>query len=334
MAEGSLSNSDNHETGRPRFGTRNLPLDGDVFQHNAWDNVTWDEEQEKLAQQKVDENSIVTISYEEFLKYETEADKYWDKFYGIHNNKFFKDRHWLLIEFPELAPNTVKQNIERPMRAALTDEDKSHGDKHIKILNLPCKDSCRIFEIGCGVGNTVFPILMYNTDPKLFVYCCDFSMKAIDILQQNPAYDVDRCKAFVLDVTQESWTTPFEPESLDIVILIFVLSAIHPDKMQHVVQQIHKYLKPGGIVLFRDYGRYDLAQLRFKKGNCLDKNFYVRGDGTKVYFFLHEEIRKLFTSNGFIEEQNFVDRRLQVNRGKQLRMYRVWVQAKYRKVPS
>lgn len=39
-----------------------------------------------------------------------------------------------------------------------------------------------------------------------------------------------RCKAFVLDVTQETWTTPFEPESLDIIVLIFILSAIHPDK--------------------------------------------------------------------------------------------------------
>ena len=35
-------------------------------------------------------------------------------------------------------------------------------------------------------------------------------------------------------------------ESLDIVILIFVLSALHPDELKAAIKKIAKVLKPGG----------------------------------------------------------------------------------------
>lgn len=126
------------------------------------DDVPWDEEREKEALEKVNKNSEIKFTDDQLNKYENEADKYWDAFYDIHQNRFFKDRHWLFTEFPELAPQ-----IE-------TDQKRY------------------IFEIGCGVGNTVFPILQYSKEPNLFVYCSDFSSKAIDILKEAPEYDTQR----------------------------------------------------------------------------------------------------------------------------------------------
>ena len=33
------------------------------------------------------------------------------------------------------------------------------------------------------LGNTVFPILEYNNNPNLAVYCCDFSPQAIGLVK-------------------------------------------------------------------------------------------------------------------------------------------------------
>ncbi|XP_062130847.1 tRNA N(3)-methylcytidine methyltransferase Mettl2 isoform X1 [Drosophila sulfurigaster albostrigata] len=284
-------------------GDRILTDASEVFEFNAWDHVQWDTDQEEAAQAAVQKNSTVKMSDDQRERFQSDAPKFWNSFYGIHDNGFFKDRHWLLTEFPELAPNEAN--------------DKTQPRS--------------IFELGCGVGNTIFPILELSSETQLRVYGCDFSERAIEILRSQRQFDAKRCEVFVMDATEEQWKVPFEENSQDIIVMIFVLSAIEPSKMQRVLENCYRYLKPGGLLLFRDYGRYDLAQLRFKSGKCLEDNFYVRGDGTMVYFFTEQEIRDMFSKTGLKEEQLIVDRRLQVNRGRGLKMYRVWIQTKFRK---
>lgn len=49
-------------------------------------------------------------------------------------------------------------------------------------------------------------------------------------IQNNAEYDSSRCFAFVHDLCNDQSPFPMPEESLDIVILIFVLSAILPEK--------------------------------------------------------------------------------------------------------
>jgi tRNAThr (cytosine32-N3)-methyltransferase len=144
--------------------------------------------------------------------------------------------------------------------------------------------------------------------------------------------------------------------SVDVVVLIFILSALAPDQWNSALRNIYRVLKPGGEVLFRDYGRGDLAQVRFRKSRYMEENFYVRGDGTRVYFFEKEELADMWgnwtpehelqvdskeigderddqiVTQGVFEVMDLgVDRRLIVNRQRKLKMYRCWMQGRFRK---
>lgn len=48
--------------------------------------------------------------------------------------------------------------------------------------------------------------------------------------QTNPEYDPGRCLAFVHDLSDVEANYPVPDGTLDVIVLIFVLSALHPDK--------------------------------------------------------------------------------------------------------
>jgi len=99
-------------------------------------------------------------------KLEIDAQRNWDIFYKRNETRFFKDRHWTTREFQELL-----------------DQEES-GEKRT------------LFEVGCGVGNLVFPLLEEQTSEegcftngRFYFYACDFSPRAVDFVRSNPLYD-------------------------------------------------------------------------------------------------------------------------------------------------
>ena len=180
------------------------------------------------------------------------------------------------------------------------------------------------------------------------------------------------------DVAGEELPEGLEEGSVDVVLLIFVFSALSPQQWAAAKRNVWRLLRPAGEVCFRDYGKGDLAQVRFKKGRWMEGNFYVRGDGTRVYFFGEEELKTIWKGEGRSarEEESVgnqdndrkgeaqtgfsdgndgteesrayahqelaqaptfevvslgVDRRLLINRQRKLKMYRCWMQGRFRK---
>lgn len=183
-----------------------------------------------------------------------------------------------------------------------------------------------VLELGCGYGSAIFPILAEC--PNVHAQVCDFSAHAIDILQRSVQYDPTRCRAFVCDIAQEE-LFGVAPQSIDIVLMVFVLSALPPESFDQALRKIFAAMRPGGIVCFRDYGLYDLAMRRNAKK--LGPNLYYRSDGTLAFFFSRERLTELFEQAGFRTLENeYCTVRLR-NRKKGVTMDRVWLHAKFQK---
>ena len=254
----------------------------------------WNEDLEKEALEIIKENSDNMESFEEFIDTQN---KNWEKFYKFNKTNFFKDRHYILEEFLELK-----------------------NDKRDKIT---------LLDMGCGVGNSFYPLI--TRLPNLYVNAFDFSKRAVNMAKTHPMYEKEkhRINLYDLDLVKDE----IPNKNNDYGILMFVLSAIKPEEHEKVIEKISKVINKDGILYFRDYARYDMAQIRFakRKKNRVGDNLYMRKDKTLSYFFDKNEIENLFKKYGFsIVNSNLICRLIE-NRKEHKKMHRLWLQIKFKK---
>ncbi|KTW27098.1 hypothetical protein T552_02590 [Pneumocystis carinii B80] len=191
------------------FRCRYLTDLNEVFSYNAWDDVEWSEEQEKIAIEKIHKQMLNPVIDKE--KYMNNPSFFWDKFYENHKTHFFKNRKWLFHEFPQIFDCICSYS----------------GKKYI-------------LEIGCGVGNTMFPILLQNKNPFLVIHGVDYSKKAIEIVKGSELFSGDNIRASVWDMANLNGEFPEGATNVDIVILIFAFSSLSPSQWNIAVQNIYK----------------------------------------------------------------------------------------------
>lgn len=134
-------------------------------------------------------------------------------------------------------------------------------------------------------------------------------------------------KVDVFDLVKDDFSSNYP--KVDFITLIFVLSAISPENHLKCLKKIYDQLDENSYFYFRDYGLYDLAQIRFamRKDAKLKDNFYLKSDGTRCYYFDEEYMKELLTQTGFEIKKAETHYREVNNKKLGKKMHRVWVQA-------
>lgn len=278
-----------------------------------------------------------------------DAQAHWERFYAEKHDTFFQTRHYLHHAFPELLGHTPRgppggcyfsnadgTPLRNPEAVASSSSSSStavplpqydYGEALSRCAI--AKPGAVLLEAGCGTGSSLYSL--GELLPGARCAGCDLSQHAIELVRRHADFAQGRFHGFVWDLSRHALDTAasgfVQPLSVDAVTSIFMLSAVHPSLHLDSLLRLRALLKPGGLLLFRDYGRYDLTQVRFHaRGNRrLAPNLYARGDSTVTYYFSLDDVRQLAAAANFELLRVEYDVRKLINRKRKLTMYRVWI---------
>ncbi|CAM6033523.1 unnamed protein product [Sphagnum compactum] len=276
----------------------------------------------------------------------------WQAFHTRHSKKlFFKERRYLVKEFPELLQGA----------SCILEIGCGTGSSVVSILRANPRVTmfaCDCSEAALTKASEIVSSLSAESRAQFYPFLCDVAHESFPFWLlcsscKTTGFQSDDIRASKARVGREGGEVGISLElaprceekpplithccvgGVDIVMLIFTLSAIPVASMPHVLAKVLAVLKPGGYLLFRDYGLYDMTMLRFAPFQRISHEagvpLYQRDDGTLCYYFSVKTLRELLTTTGFVEEELEYCCVKLINRRKQMPMKRVWVHAKFRK---
>lgn len=246
--------------------------DASVSYHNCdFDFATW-------AREATEKYSLPAPNCDDYHDESTDGDaeeqQHWNSFFRNHKSgNFFRPRNYLFTEFEKW--------LEMP-----------------EVIDKDELGSIRIMEVGCGHGCSMYPLL--KRMPMLTEYIAtDYSTTAMTILKDNLICSPEKSiKTAIWDVTlPPDYSDPcFQPSNH--ILCIFALSAVEPGRHQSAFCNMASLLKPGGCILFRDYGLHDMTMYRHSKRRS--EKLFIRSDRTLAYYFDLDYLRSLANSVGLI----------------------------------
>jgi len=175
------------------------------------------------------------------------------------------------VEFDLLADEYRSLHMES---LAITGESPEYFSEY-KVSDLSAMlvrlrlSSMKLFDFGCGIGNSVPYFRKYFSNSELI--CADVSERSIEIAQSRfPGQE---------KYVQISKNIPLATASQDVVFSACVFHHIPHDQHLHWLAELLRITKPGGVLTIYEHNPLNPLTVRAVKTSRLDVNAQlIRGD--------------------------------------------------------
>lgn len=148
----------------------------------------------------------------------------------------------------------------------------------------PLPEGSRVLELGCGNGKNL-PGMIGNTWD---IIAMDYSLKALQLCRPV-THEAGR----VHFVAGDAIILPFKDSTIDAVFSLHVTGHLSETGRSKLAGEALRVLKPGGKVVFRDFGVDDF---RCGKGEMIEPGTFRRGTGSSTHYFTTDEVSQLFSA--------------------------------------